>query len=893
MIPVEGKGISGFLKLGALFVCLSFMFSGAFSAFQNETFVSEQDNGPVTAGEAPVPAVAAGEAEEEQVETPEELPWYGEPNGRGNDIFVPGSFWTIGAAVENATGGDRILVNEPFFGTEYVEDQIEVDKSLQIIGLGADVVTIDAEDPWVFHVTANDVVISGFTLEPEGEGIWVQGADSVNISECAMGEVFGAVIMVNESSSNVAIMNNSLYDAEHMIILNDTAGCSVLGNEIAGQYVGIMASNTTGLEIGYNEIDESIINGHWRTTGIGVWLRDNTEDVRIHHNFIGDSETSGIAVDGYGGTDTHHVWIEDNTIDSAYIHGVNITNGANEIRIFNNTFDDIYEMGYVYYADAIYVSNASQVYIGSEAPDVSRGITDQLDPWGNDISGAERAITVVHGSEDVLVAGNSIRDCYYGLWLEDVPEAPATRSIMGWSVMAAANDIQWCQDAGVWMRYSYSTTLLENTIANNADYGVKLQNSSMCELKGNVIHSTHGSGVAVYLYDGSNYNDINDNDIRFNHDSGIVLEGNMGNSLVGNHVNANGLESAGARTRGGNEANIAQDLGANEAPARNEISSIPGTYPSAPQNIEVTYGLGYAYLEWDDPADGGDPTYIHTNIYRGTDPDSLTYVGSVDAPSARGVAGLEYFDYTVQSHQIYYYEVAAENVLGEGIAGNVAAFDPWPTFGHDAARQGLSEFPTDHNAGSVMWTYDTGNLLFGSAAVDRNGTLYVASYNNYLYAITPNGTGSFSPETPYTRRPPSRRTAPCTSATTPAACTPSTPTARIAGSSPPTPPSSALRPWTPPATSMSAPPGAPSTRSAPRATSWDATPPAASPYAGRPPWHPTGASMSDATTAPSGDSTPASIRYSTTPRGALSGRPPPSSPTGPCTSARTTASCTP
>ncbi len=50
MIPVDGKGISGFLKLGALFVCLSFLFSGAMSAFQNETFVSEEHTGRVRAG---------------------------------------------------------------------------------------------------------------------------------------------------------------------------------------------------------------------------------------------------------------------------------------------------------------------------------------------------------------------------------------------------------------------------------------------------------------------------------------------------------------------------------------------------------------------------------------------------------------------------------------------------------------------------------------------------------------------------------------------------------------------------------------------------------------------------------------------------------------------------
>ena len=42
--------------------------------------------------------------------------------------------------------------------------------------------------------------------------------------------------------------------------------------------------------------------------------------------------------------------------------------------------------------------------------------------------------------------------------------------------------------------------------------------------------------------------------------------------------------------------------------------------------------------------------------------------------------------------------------------------------------------------GTLLWKYKTGSIIYGSAAIGANGIIYVGSYDDNLYAINPNGT---------------------------------------------------------------------------------------------------------------------------------------------------------
>ena len=50
-----------------------------------------------------------------------------------------------------------------------------------------------------------------------------------------------------------------------------------------------------------------------------------------------------------------------------------------------------------------------------------------------------------------------------------------------------------------------------------------------------------------------------------------------------------------------------------------------------------------------------------------------------------------------------------------------------------------SETNTNNQSGSLKWKYKTDDFIESSPAIDSNGTIYVGSYDNHLYAINPDG----------------------------------------------------------------------------------------------------------------------------------------------------------
>ncbi|MBU0698856.1 MAG: PQQ-binding-like beta-propeller repeat protein, partial [Proteobacteria bacterium] len=63
----------------------------------------------------------------------------------------------------------------------------------------------------------------------------------------------------------------------------------------------------------------------------------------------------------------------------------------------------------------------------------------------------------------------------------------------------------------------------------------------------------------------------------------------------------------------------------------------------------------------------------------------------------------------------------------------------WPMRGHDAAHTGQSEY-IEKAFGTLKWRYKTGNYIDSSPAIGSDGTVYVGSWDNSLYALNPDGT---------------------------------------------------------------------------------------------------------------------------------------------------------
>jgi len=77
-----------------------------------------------------------------------------------------------------------------------------------------------------------------------------------------------------------------------------------------------------------------------------------------------------------------------------------------------------------------------------------------------------------------------------------------------------------------------------------------------------------------------------------------------------------------------------------------------------------------------------------------------------------------------------------------GVGG--LADSPWPMFRQNLNHTGVSPYDTSANNGQLKWTFSTVYVIFSSPAIGSDGTIYVGSYDDNLYAINPDGTKKWS-----------------------------------------------------------------------------------------------------------------------------------------------------
>lgn len=67
------------------------------------------------------------------------------------------------------------------------------------------------------------------------------------------------------------------------------------------------------------------------------------------------------------------------------------------------------------------------------------------------------------------------------------------------------------------------------------------------------------------------------------------------------------------------------------------------------------------------------------------------------------------------------------------------ADSPWPMLQHDLRHTGLSPYTTKGVDGTVKWTFETGAGIESSPTIAQDGTIYIGSHDNKLYALKPDG----------------------------------------------------------------------------------------------------------------------------------------------------------
>lgn len=85
-------------------------------------------------------------------------------------------------------------------------------------------------------------------------------------------------------------------------------------------------------------------------------------------------------------------------------------------------------------------------------------------------------------------------------------------------------------------------------------------------------------------------------------------------------------------------------------------------------------------------------------------------------------------------------------VLSGAVSAATLGNTPQPKFHHDNQNTGISQYNGPQNNGT-KWRYKTGGVIPSSAAIGSDGTIYTGSFDQYIYALNPNGTAKWKYKT--------------------------------------------------------------------------------------------------------------------------------------------------
>ena len=420
---------------------------------------------------------------------------------------------SIQAAINSATAGDTILVND---GT-YTEE-LTINKSVTIKSVNGSSVTIidDAEGEHP-AVTINS---SNVTFGGDGQGFTIEGNDfGIGIASDLAGSTISRVtVQGNEISASTGgilslAMNNTLF--------NNT----ITNNTVSGASYGIYLNNTQGT-INGNSISGNNVSDF---SEFGIFLYDHgnyMSNNSISGNNVSDSLNIGIYLENYGGNNMSDNSVDGNNVSACNYYGIYLYNDGNYTS--NNSVDGntVSDCG-----DGIYLDNDNNDMYdnsvdGNNVSDCSAGI--YLDNSGN-MSGN-------------TLNSNTIHDCDNdGIYLCNLGADMSGSTITN-------NTIYACGSIGIDLA-NEGTDMPGNTINNNTIHdcdndGIYLVNEGADmagnTINNNTIHDCSMNGIEVH----SSGSDMSDNTLNGNivyniSYSGIVLGNEAGCPMPGNIVNRN------------------------------------------------------------------------------------------------------------------------------------------------------------------------------------------------------------------------------------------------------------------------------------------------------------------------------------------------------------------
>ncbi|MCP8323479.1 MAG: right-handed parallel beta-helix repeat-containing protein [Candidatus Methylarchaceae archaeon HK02M2] len=404
----------------------------------------------------------------------------------------------IQAAINSASSGDIIIIHEGVF-----EENIDVNKTVNLIAEGA--VTINAADPseHVFNVTVNNVNITGFNIAG------------------ATGIVKAGIYLYDASYCNIT--NNNLSNNENGVFISTSSDHNILLNNIANlnEHYGIILESYCS----YNKIINNTANYNGYD---GIWLNDSNNYNILENNTANYNDYNGIRL-----TSSNHNTLVNNTAKyntemlqiGIHLRSSSYNTLVNNTSNFNN--DGIYlgyESNYNTLINNTVISNEWGMFLYD-----SHYNTFQNNVFNsNDMDG----IKFDASNNNTIVDNTSNSNGMYGFNLDY-----SSKNIISNNIFSSNNG-----SGTILYDSSNFNTYINNIISSNDYQGISLYNSDHNIFKDN---SVYNNDEGIYLESSSEnliyHNNFMNNTVNVYDDNPelndwhhlVLLEGNYWSNYTG------------------------------------------------------------------------------------------------------------------------------------------------------------------------------------------------------------------------------------------------------------------------------------------------------------------------------------------------------------------------
>ena len=210
------------------------------------------------------------------------------PTARAATIYVPDDYPTIQMAVDAASPGDTIMVRA---GT-YVEN-IEVNKNNLTIkstdGLSTTIVQAADHDYHVFKITADNVVISRFTVE--GATTSAAGVYLSSIQHC---RIFS--MKVRGNYYGIYLGSASYNELHHLTLENNTVGIYLNSSTHNSLHDNLVSANDYGIHLSYESNDNTLSDTTVVDNLAGIYLYSSSCNNTLTNNKLDRNHTAILCI---------------------------------------------------------------------------------------------------------------------------------------------------------------------------------------------------------------------------------------------------------------------------------------------------------------------------------------------------------------------------------------------------------------------------------------------------------------------------------------------------------------------------------------------------------------------------------------------------------------------